>query len=367
MGEKTNDRKLDDGMKAESCAAWAPLLTLFAAGDELEPAEQARVSAHVARCSACSSALDSEKQLFSMLAGGRSEPDAALLAGCRTGLQDALDSDEERGWLGRAVAGLVPSSWLAPRPAWGAALLLLFGFSVGVFGPRLLRHSQPPIAPNCNATTSNAAPGLSSTDTSAANISESGASSSPLQAVDLRSADVAGISLVDSGDADDPGVELQLRSPRPVTVKGAVDDDTVKHLLLDVLGGGERYCADVRLNAVECLRSRKNDPDVRSALCRAVRTDRNPAVRLKALEALDGAEPGDIVRQTLLDALVDDSNPGVRIEAINALRDMTARGNVGSDDHMVSVLRERMRKDPNAYIRLQSAEVIRDLGPREKF
>jgi hypothetical protein len=33
-----------------------------------------------------------------------------------------------------------------------------------------------------------------------------------------------------------------------------------------------------------------------------------------------------------------------------------------SDDHMVSVLRDRMQNDPNTYIRLQSAAAIRDLG-----
>ena len=365
MDKSVNNRKAADGMTVDPCAAWAPLLTLFAAGDELEPAEQARVSAHLAVCSTCSAALDSEKQLFSLLASERSEPDAALLASCRAGLQDALDGDEERGWLRRTVSGLLPSGWLAPSPAWSAAVLLVIGFSVGIFAPRFLHHPQPPLAPNADSSAS--AGGATTGVSPAANISDSGATSTPLQTLDLRSADVAGINLVDTGDADDPGVELQLRSPRPVTVKGAVDDDNVKRVLLDVLGGGDRYCADVRLNAVDCLRSRKNDPDVRSALCQAVRTDRNPAVRLKALEALNGSAPEDMVRQTLLDALVDDTNPGVRIEAINALRDMSARGDMGSDGHMVSVLRERMRKDPNAYIRLQSAEAIRDLGPREKF
>ncbi len=84
---------------------------------------------------------------------------------------------------------------------------------------------------------------------------------------------------------------------------------------------------------------------------------------MKALEALNGSEPQDIVRQTLLDALVDDENTGVRVEAINELREMAANGQVVSDDHMVSVLRDRMQKDPNTYIRLQSAAAIRDLGP----
>jgi HEAT repeats/Putative zinc-finger len=365
INDRNFNRNLGDGMDGQPCAAWESLLVLFAAGGELDPAEHAGVSAHLMQCPACSAALDREKHLVSLLAGEHAEPDAALLASCRAGLQDALDRGEERGWLHRSLGWLVPSSWLTPRPAWSAAVLLLIGFSVGVLGPRYLRHSPAAVAPDSGSAASNASPSdASSPGDSAANISDS---SSPLPALDWRSADVAGINLVDSGGSGDPSVELQMRSQRPVTVKGAVDDDNVKRVLLGVLGGGDRFCADVRLSAVDCLRASRNDPDVRSALCKAVRTDRNPAVRLKALEALDGAEPQDIVRQTLLDALVEDSNPGVRIEAINSLRDMTARGQLDSDDHTLSVLRERTRKDPNTYIRLQSAEVIRDLGPREKF
>jgi HEAT repeat protein len=115
------------------------------------------------------------------------------------------------------------------------------------------------------------------------------------------------------------------------------------------------------------LSAKTNDPEVRSALCHAVHNDKNAAVRLKALEALNGAEPQDTVQQTLLDALVDDQNPGVRVEAINSLRDMVAKGEVSSSDRMLSVLQDRMENDPNAYIRLQSAAAIRDLGPRRKF
>jgi hypothetical protein len=375
MDANINDQNLGDGMTMEPCAAWEPLLTLFAAGDELDPAEQSRVSAHVYQCPACSAALDREKQLISLLAIEHAEPDAALLAGCRAGLQDALDRGEERGWLGRWLAPIFPSAWLTPSPSWSAAVLLLIGFGVGVLAPRFLRHPQTPtFAPSVDtAASSTPVSDVAPLSASAANISgisgnsDSGGSTSPLPGLDWRSADVAGINLVDSGNSAGPSVELQMRSERPVTLKGGVDDDNVKRLLLGVLGGGDHFCADVRLNAVECLRARRNDPDVRSALCQAVRTDRNPAVRLKALEALDGAEPQDIVRQTLLDALVDDSNPGVRIEAINALRDMTARGNLESDDHTLSVLRERANKDPNTYIRLQSAQVIRNLGPRQKF
>ncbi len=173
--------------------------------------------------------------------------------------------------------------------------------------------------------------------------------------------------MLPSGDNEPPQVELQLNAQQPFTVQGTVNNDDVKNFLMFVLRNSQRFDADIRMNAVELLRARNNDADVRAALCQTVHTDHNAAVRLKALEALDGAEPQDIIQQTLLDALVDDQNPGVRVEAINALRAMAAKGQVESDDHLLAVLRERMHKDPSTYIRLQSAAAIQDLGPRQKF
>ncbi|HUJ81277.1 MAG TPA: HEAT repeat domain-containing protein, partial [Candidatus Acidoferrales bacterium] len=87
----------------------------------------------------------------------------------------------------------------------------------------------------------------------------------------------------------------------------------------------------------------------------------------KALEALDTTQPQEVVQQTLMTALVEDGNPGVRIEAINTLREMLAKGRVTSDPRLLEVLHERAQKDPSTYIRLQSAAMIQDLGPREKF
>jgi hypothetical protein len=358
-------------MPTTPCSEWQPLLMLSAAGGELEDAEQHSLSAHLAQCPTCSESLEHEKELLALLSENRIEPDATLLASCRASLTDALDREEERGWLRRALGTLLPGDWLTPRPAWSAAVLLLIGFSVGVLAPRLLRHPAnvtTPGNPSAAVTTTNdpdsaqVTPVDSSDAGSAANIAPT-----PL---DLRTADVAGIDVLPSsgGDDDSPRVQLQLRAQQPVTLSGTVNNDDVKDVLLGVLRNGERFCPDVRMDAVDLLRARNNDPDVRNALCHTVHSDRNAAVRLKALEALDGTEPEDVVQQTLLDALVDDDNPGVRVEAINELRDLAASGRVSSDDgHMVSVLRDRMQKDPNTYIRLQSAQVIRELGPRQKF
>lgn len=340
----------NEEVPGQPCEEFEPSLVLLAA-DELNTAEKAEVVDHLAHCSRCAAAWEREKDLLALLTTQRAEPDAALLASCRAGLEDALDREEERSSWRRAIGAWLPLSWLAPRPAWGAALLLLIGFSVGILVPRLVRRPVASMTP-------------SSLTPTATETTPNEPTNPPL---DLRSAEVAGISVLPSGDDQPPRVEVQLRAQRPFTVQGTVNNENVKSVLLNVLRNNGRFDPDVRLDAVDLLRARNNDPDVRSALCHAVHTDRNAAVRLKALEALNGAEPQDIIRQTLLDALVDDQNPGVRIEAINALRQMAARGQVVTDNRMLSVLRDRMEKDPSTYIRLQSAAAIRDLGPRQKF
>jgi len=358
----------DEGMeesKSPACEEFEPRLVLFAAG-ELDASEVADLSEHLQHCSGCNLALAQEQEMLALLVSKHTEPDAALLASCRAGLEDLLDQQEEKSWLRRTIGALLPSSWISPQPAWSAALLVLIGFSVGMLGPRLLRNSAAKDGANSLGASND--PGLTVLPgvPSAGPVSATSPSAG-LSALDLHTASVAGINVFPTEDNQPPQVQLQLNARQPYTVRGTVNNDDVKQVLMYILHNNQRFDPDVRLDAVDLLRTRNNDPDVRSALCQAVHTDHNAAVRLKALEALNGAEPQDIIRQTLLDALVDDQNPGVRVEAINALRDMAAKGQVDADDHLLAVLHERMAKDPSTYIRLQSAEVIRDLGPRQKF
>ena len=347
-----------DGLSITACSEFEIKLSLLAA-DELELPESEEMQKHIQACEGCRTAFQQESEVLSLLASNRSEPDANFLASCRAELFDSLDQQEERSWLRRITGAFLPASWLSPQPAWSAAFLLIIGFAVGLFGPRLLRPR--PATPNQNAN------GVLTAEQPVDNASDSGLPNSAISSLDLHRADVAGINVLPAGDNQPPQVQLQLNMQQPMTVSGTVDNDNVKHMLIHVLQDSQRNDPDVRLDAIDLLRIRNNDPEVRSALCHAVHTDHNAAVRLKAVEALDGAEPQNQVRQTLLDALVDDQNPGVRVEAINELRDMAAKGEVDSDDHLLAVLRELIKKDPSVYIRLQSAAVIRDLGPRQKF
>ena len=334
------------------CPEFELRLILFAA-DELEREERVEVAAHVAQCLACAAALVHERRLLEAVASkGVIEPSADLLASCRDGLQDAIDEvagAEQPSLLARWAEKLYPGSWFALHPALSAVLFVLIGFSVGGLAPRFLRPRPNPTVMNTVTNTPMVVP-----------------TSAQIDQV-LPAADIAGITWTPTAENEAPRVEMQLNSEQPMVVQGTVDSSDVKRVLLYVLRNNQQFSPDVRLDSVELLRTRSNDPDVRQALCNAVHTDRNAAVRLKALEALNGAEPQDLVRKTLIDALLEDSNPGVRVEAINELRALAERGAVEPDARLLGVLRERMQKDPSRYIRLQSASVIHELGPREKY
>ena len=341
----------------EQCSKWRPLLMLFAAGhDELDVVQQSDLAAHLVDCSQCRSALESERALLALLGEHRLEPAAGFLASCRAGLEDALDREEEGGWLRRKIGTLLPADWLSPRPAWSAALLLMIGFSVGLFGPQFLRHPVTPAFETRPAPEAAASPSRVTDPPAAPSFSS--------RQLDLHTADVAGISVLPAAGNDPPQVEVQMTAQQPITVQGTVENADVEQALLYVLRNNQRFDADVRLNAVDALAARRDDPEVCSALCRVVETDRNPAVRLKALEALNGAAPQEMVRNTLLHDLQEDQNSDVRVEAINSLRRMAERGQITANDGALEVLRDRVAHDPNAYIRLQSAAALRDLGSR---
>lgn len=348
-----------------ACREFDERLVLFASG-ELNAEDAAELNAHLPQCDGCTASLACEYELIELMRSNPVEPDAALLASCRANLVDALDQSEENSWVVRVLGGWVPPGLLTPRPAFSAALLLVIGFSVGLFGPKFLK--QP--AKKLNASS---ALFTASNDTSVDSPELNSPSADPsamtaLNKIDMRSAQVASLNVVRSGASETPQVQMELNARQPMTLRGDVNNPDVKYALINVLGNNQRFDPDMRLDAVDLLRERNDDPDVRAALCQAVHTDHNAAVRLKALEAVsNSAGPQELVRQTLLDALVSDHNPGVRVEAMNTLRDMAAKGEIDSDPAVLAVLRDRIEKDPSVYIRLQSAAALRDLAPARKF
>lgn len=342
------------GDRVLSCKDVGPLLVFYLC-DELEPEERTEVERHAAGCESCASLLEEERELHELLAGApqpadRLDPAGILLSQYRSELSEALDDLESRklgvrrqpiGWFRR---------WMALRPAWSAALLILLGVGMGIYAPEWFEPRQ---SGTRNAVNVRATPQLSEQDL--ANIA------------------VAGISVSPTSNGGQNMVQLRLSAERPFVLSGSVDDTDVRRVLTYVIKNGQQFDPGVRLDCLDALRARATDAEVRAALMAAARRDQNPAVRLKALEALRDAGNDEDLRGLLVDALLEDSNPGVRVEAVNSLvRSLEARAPEAprripdpTEERVLRALENLVRKDPNNYVRLQSAAALRQLGPRE--
>ncbi len=355
--------------KLARCEDVAPLLVFYAC-DEVSEQERFQIAAHLASCQACAAQLAEERQLQAFVAAApqpADEIDAAgvLLAQCRSELSEILDDlsappvqEHWRpfGWLRR---------WMALRPAWSGALLVLFGL---LLGTQLLPWLGAGNSANGNGQAVNvmAAPRWNNDQ--------------------LAKMSLAGINVSPASDSDAGTVQLQLSAEQPFELSGNVDDPEVRQVLTYVVENGERTDAGMRLDCLDALKARARDLEVRRALIAAARKDQNPAVRMKALESLRDSAADDAVREVLLDALQHDGNPGVRVEAVNMLVRSLERDTLNapriapplanvpdvaplpsdpSVERVVRALEDLQRRDPSRYVRLRSAAALRQIGPRE--
>lgn len=320
-----------------ACPKFERLLLLYA-WDDLDVAQRADVEDHLGRCAACSAALAQERRLLEMLAHSPSaDPSELFLASCRRALSETIDrSAAETGWSGwvrRVLDRVRPAGWVSLHPGWSVAVLLLAGFLSG----RVVSQRLAPPAPAPQARTQG----------------------------EPVNWEVTGIHQL-----ADNSLEVEMNTQRPEVVLGKPSDARVRRALVSALGASRGEDADIRMDSVELLRPQRGDADVLKALCLAVRRDANTSVRLKAIEALRGLEQDEMVRDTLLDALLHDGNPGVRVEAVSALRnflDSSSDDPPFSDDRVSNTLRDRRDKDPNEFVRLQSAAAIRQIAARKAY
>lgn len=365
-------------MSAGRCSDIAPLLVFYAC-DEVDPQERDQIDAHLVDCASCAAQLREEQEMQSALVSAfqpadQLDPSGALLAQCRSELSELLDDLsapplQEKwspfGWI---------RQWMALRPGWSAAALLLAGLAVGTQVALWIPGREGNFVGG-----------------QAVNVK-----AAPLTNEDLSKMAVAGVNFAPA--ADSPGtVQLQVRTEQPMVLSGSVDDADVRRVLTYVVMNGEQFDPGVRLDCLDVLKTRTGDKDVRHALLAAARKDQNAAVRMKALEALRDSTTDDAVRDTLLEALQHDANPGVRVEAVNLLvrsledkeggatsapvaprlapPDVSAFPDpelAGSQippdpsvDRVIHALEGLQRRDPNPYVRLRSAAALRQIGPRE--
>jgi hypothetical protein len=349
--------------KLTRCSDVAPLLVFYVC-DEVDARERAQIEAHLASCAACAAQLHEEDSLHAALAesvrpADQLDPSGILLAQCRSELSETLDDlaappmqEHWRpfGWM---------QQWMAMRPVWSGALLVLFGLALGTQVPQWLAANN----------------GVSSND-QAMNVRPS-----PRFTEDqLSKMAVAGINFSPSSDSNPATVQVQLSAEQPLTLTGNLDDPDMLRVLTLTVVNGDRSDAGVRLDCLEALKARAQDLEVRQALLTAARKDQNPAVRIKAIESLRDSALDESVREALLDALEHDTNPGVRVEAVNLLvhsleKETSSASDAAPDtdslppdpsfERVVRALEGMQHRDPNHYVRLRSAAALRQIGPRE--
>lgn len=356
-----------------NCAEVAPLLVFYAC-DEVDQREREKIQAHLANCSACATQLEQEQALQVVVVGASQpadqlDPSGALLAQCRSELSELLDDLSapplREHWMPFAWI----RRWMALRPAWSAAFLVLLGLAVGT-------QVYPWL-------TSRDASGSGRILGQAVNIK----AVPSLTDDDLARMAVAGISFAPSADSAPGTLQVQVRTEQPMMLSGNLDDADVRRVLTYVVSNGERFDPGVRLDCLDFMKARSSDPEVRRALLVAAGRDPNPAVRIKSLEALRDFSADASVRETLLEALRHDGNPGVRVEAVNLLvRSLEGQSagvletpdappapelqalsgeSASSVQRVVRALEDLQRHDPNRYVRLRSAAALRQIAARD--
>ncbi len=337
-----------------NCSNFEDQAVLYAAG-EVSEEDRAAVDAHARHCANCAAILSAEMELRKAFASRPQPADTfdrseLLLARCRSELLESLDdaaAAPKRAWHGF----LAPWRWagafrqaLAFHPAWSTLTLLILGALAGTAGREWYRQISLPATGKPVITVSAPAP-----------ITEQ----------ELENIDMHGIRVEPQSGSTDPKVEVQLRSPNARLMQGTPDDAEIRRVLAYVIGHGRQFDDGVRLDSIDALRPRADDPQVRSAMSEALRHDPNPAVRLKAIEALRGVGSEPDVQSAMLAALAGDDNSGVRIQALDTLFEQMRSRDFSSmpwDDQALSILRDRMHNDSNSYIRSRSADVLGQLA-----
>jgi anti-sigma factor RsiW len=282
-----------------------------------ELADDARheVEQHLRRCSKCAAELTAQQEFQAQMSVlPVQEPSASFLASARMRLQESLETAEQnRSWYHRLAFD--PTAWLRQvrfSPALAAVLLMVgFGSGIGTMYSVMGKTSHP-----------------------------------PGDVVAVQSS-IGGITSIDRKPNSDQ-VQIHYQRIVPESMEGTVSDPKIQGMLAFAAKNNYNN-SGVRLDSVDMLTGKADDPQVREALTYALRYDSNPGVRLKTLDGLAKFVKQDIrVRNAVLDALLNDSNLGVRSGALQALEPVRA------DSSVRMALQQLAKEDPSQYIRTES-------------
>src|SRR6266436_5788752 len=299
--------------KVLRCDDVAPLLVFYTC-DEVSAEEREQIVAHLANCSACSAQLVQEDALRDAIgripqAADQFDTANVLLSQCRSELSESLDElsapKVDEGWQPFSWA----RQWMALRPGWSAAALMLVGAIVGTQALQWLPFSN------------SVAPG-------------------------------SAVNVVANGDRFDAGVRLDCVE----ALRAAASDEQTRAALLTAARRDQNPA--VRLKALDALRDMVALPAVRDTLLVTLQRDPNPGVRVEAVNLLVRAlESADEAPEVLPEA-PSDLGPGVAPRALQSNgREIEQR--------ILRALDELRQHDSNRYVRLRSAAALRQIALQE--
>jgi hypothetical protein len=280
-----------------------------------ELADDARheLEQHLHRCTDCAAELSAQQEFQAQMnVLSVEEPSASFLASARMRLQESLETAQQNhAWYHRLVFD--PTAWLRQvrfSPAL-AAVLLIVGFGSGLGTMYKAMRGKGPLPPP------------------------------------VVQSSIAGITSIDH-KPNSSQVQINYQRMIPESVEGSVSDPKIQDLL-SFAARSNYNNPGLRLDSVDLLAGKAEDPEARSALIYALLNDSNPGVRLKTLDGLGNYVKQDIrVRNAVLDALLNDSNLGVRSAALHALEPVRA------DSSVRMAFQQLAKDDPSAYIRTES-------------
>jgi hypothetical protein len=297
--------------------------------DDLDPADRETLDQHVRTCDACRAEMNELARLQTALGRKRrSEPTEHLLQEARTQLRAALRVERSKPTLSERLSNWIP---VAPVYRWSmaAAAMLVIGIFIGRYAwapkPAIVATVLPPKTATTNA-------------------------SDPMPPSGVQ---ITNVRFVDS-DASDGQVEFTFDAIHPMRIKGNIQDPKVQRVLVYAIANEN---PGVRLRAVNTLKeypAEKPDPEVKTALIKALKSDKNEGVRKEAMTVLQKMEMDDQIKAAFLFVLKNDSNPMLRIEAIKSLQ------SEHKDKDVQEVLKDKQQSDDNSYIRLKAKSLLHE-------
>jgi hypothetical protein len=155
-------------------------------------------------------------------------------------------------------------------------------------------------------------------------------------------------------------IEISFNAVKSHTYKGSLDDEEVKYLLAAALLNNKNPGSRLRtVNTIveQTAVIKDQDPKIKSALIKSLKSDANPAVRKAALAALKNYTYDEEIRDAILYVLSNDTNSGLRVNAINTLAGLKIEG-ISIDDKIKNELNKQLANEENGFIRYRAAALL---------